>query len=46
MKPQGRYYRARVTLTTMWVLGVFALLLAVAIAGTFPLGERLAMFLP
>jgi hypothetical protein len=46
MKPPGRYYRASVAMTNAWALGVIALLLALAVAGAFPLGERLVMFLP
>ena len=46
MRTPLRYYRVSGPVIAVWALGVFALLLAVAIAGALPIGERLAMFLP
>ena len=46
MRTPLRYYRVSGLVIAVWALGALGLLLAVAIAGTLPIGERLAMFLP
>jgi hypothetical protein len=46
MKSQMHYYRMSGPIIGVWMLGMVALLLAFAIVGTLPLGERVAMFLP